>query len=134
MTARKLMVQGCEECPDNEDVWLEAARLHVCSFCLLGACFVCCLLVVLHSLFVSFFQSPENAKALLAKAIRFLPNSVKIWLHAASLEQEKNGKQAVIRKALEQIPTSVKLWKAAVELEEPDDARILLSRAVEYVQ
>ena len=33
--------------------------------------------------------------------------------------------------ALEHIPNSVKLWKSAIELEEPDDARILLSRAVE---
>ena len=33
--------------------------------------------------------------------------------------------------ALEQIPNSVRLWKAAVELEEPEDARILLTRAVE---
>lgn len=33
--------------------------------------------------------------------------------------------------ALEHIPNSVRLWKAAVELEEPEDARILLSRAVE---
>lgn len=35
------------------------------------------------------------------------------------------------RKALQEIPNSVRLWKAAVELEEPEDARILLSRAVE---
>jgi pre-mRNA-processing factor 6 len=34
---------------------------------------------------------------------------------------------------LENIPTAIRLWKAAVELEEEDDARILLSRAVEYV-
>jgi pre-mRNA-processing factor 6 len=27
--ARKLIKQGCEECPKSEDVWLEAARLHV---------------------------------------------------------------------------------------------------------
>ena len=33
--------------------------------------------------------------------------------------------------ALENIPNSVRLWKALVELEEPEDARILLSRAVE---
>ncbi|XP_006812364.1 uncharacterized protein LOC102805914, partial [Saccoglossus kowalevskii] len=32
---------------------------------------------------------------------------------------------------LEHIPNSVKLWKSAVELETPEDARILLSRAVE---
>jgi len=35
--------------------------------------------------------------------------------------------------ALEFVPNSIKLWKAAVELEQPDDARILLSRAVECV-
>ena len=33
--------------------------------------------------------------------------------------------------ALENIPNSVRLWKAAVELEDPEDARILLTRAVE---
>jgi pre-mRNA-processing factor 6 len=32
---------------------------------------------------------------------------------------------------LEQIPNSVRLWKLSVELEDPDDACILLSRAVE---
>jgi len=33
--------------------------------------------------------------------------------------------------ALENIPNSVALWKSAVELEEEEDARIMLSRAVE---
>jgi len=33
--------------------------------------------------------------------------------------------------ALENIPNSVKLWKLAVELEDEEDARIMLSRAVE---
>ncbi len=28
--ARELMMKGCEMCPNNEDVWLEAARLQVC--------------------------------------------------------------------------------------------------------
>jgi len=37
----------------------------------------------------------------------------------------------VLRRALERVPTSVRLWKAAVELAPADDARILLSRAVE---
>ena len=30
--ARKLIKQGCEHCPKNEDIWLEAARLHVRIF------------------------------------------------------------------------------------------------------
>jgi pre-mRNA-processing factor 6 len=30
VAARKIIKQGCEQCPKSEDVWLEAARLHVC--------------------------------------------------------------------------------------------------------
>lgn len=41
------------------------------------------------------------------------------------------AKKKVFRKALENVPNSVRLWKAAIELEEEDDARIMLSRAVE---
>lgn len=68
---------------------------------------------------------------IVANAVRSLPNSVRIWMKAADVEEDVKGKRKVFRKALEQIPTSVRLWKAAIELEEPDDARILLTRAVE---
>lgn len=37
----------------------------------------------------------------------------------------------LIPSALEHIPNSVRIWKAAVELEGPEDAQIMLSRAVE---
>ncbi len=103
--ARKVAAKGCQACPKNPDIWLEAARL----------------------------QSPQNAKAILAKAVRHIPHAVKVWIQAANLEADTTAKKRVLRKALEFVPTSVKLWKAAVELEEPDDARILLSRAVECV-
>ncbi|KAI9593347.1 PRP1 splicing factor, N-terminal-domain-containing protein [Syncephalis fuscata] len=104
--ARNIITQGCEECPKNEDVWLEAARLN----------------------------SNENAKIILANAVRQIPQSVKIWLQALQLESDPAAKKRVLRRALELIPNSVKLWKAAVSMEEnPDDARILLSRAVELV-
>src|SRR5258708_3650148 len=37
VAARKLIKAGCEQCPKSDDVWLEAARLHVSetlqSFC-----------------------------------------------------------------------------------------------------
>ncbi|GIL57404.1 hypothetical protein Vafri_12583 [Volvox africanus] len=101
--ARKLIMQGCELCPNSEDIWLEAARL----------------------------QTPDNAKALLARGVAQLPESTKLWMAAAKLETDDTAKARVLRKALERIPTSVRLWKAAVELAEEDDARILLSRAVE---
>lgn len=50
---------------------------------------------------------------------------------AARLEADDAAKSRVLRRALERVPTSVRLWKAAVELANADDARILLSRAVE---
>ena len=103
--ARKLIRQGCEECPQSEDVWVEAAQLH----------------------------TEENAKIILANAVRNLPTSVEIWMQAAQLEKEVLKKKIVLRRALEFVPNSVKLWKAAIELEEVDDARIMLTRAVECI-
>jgi pre-mRNA-processing factor 6 len=103
--ARKVIAQGCEACPEAEDVWLEAARLNV----------------------------PETARRILASAVRFIPNSVKIWLCAADLETHDVNKKIVLRRALEYIPNSVKLWKTAIELEDVADARIMLARAVECV-
>lgn len=95
--------QGCEINPLSEDLWLEAARL----------------------------QPIDTAKAVIAQAARHIPHSVRIWIKAADLECELKAKRRVFRKALEHIPNSVRLWKAAVELENPEDAKILLSRAVE---
>ena len=103
--ARKLIMEGCEVCPDSEDVWLEAARLH----------------------------PQDQAKTILAAAARRMPNAVKIYLRAADLEHHDSSKKAVLRKALEANPSSVTLWKAAIELEDADDARVLLSVAVDKV-
>lgn len=101
--ARNLIMKGCETNPQSEDLWLEAARL----------------------------QPTDTAKAVIAQAARHIPTSVRIWIKAADLETECKAKRRVYRKALEHIPNSVRLWKAAVEMENPEDARILLSRAVE---
>eukprot|EP00201_Polytomella_parva_P023821 CAMPEP_0175041554 /NCGR_PEP_ID=MMETSP0052_2-20121109/1986_1 /TAXON_ID=51329 ORGANISM="Polytomella parva, Strain SAG 63-3" /NCGR_SAMPLE_ID=MMETSP0052_2 /ASSEMBLY_ACC=CAM_ASM_000194 /LENGTH=748 /DNA_ID=CAMNT_0016304095 /DNA_START=7 /DNA_END=2250 /DNA_ORIENTATION=+ len=102
--AKQLALRGCELCPANEDIWLEAARLH----------------------------DAETARALLARGVSHLPVSVKLWLAAAKLESDADARSRVLRKALERIPTSVVLWKAAVDLGTGDeDAKVLLSRAVE---
>jgi pre-mRNA-processing factor 6 len=105
VAARKIIKEGCEACPESEDVWLEAARLY----------------------------SAENARTILADAVRHLPHSVKIWLRAADLEPTEAGKKVVLRRALEYLPKSVKLWKTAIMLEGEEDARIMLERAVECV-
>ena len=104
-TARKIMLRGCQACPKNEDVWLEAARLH----------------------------SPENAKIIFAKAVQNIPTSVKLWLSAAKLEDSVENKKRVLRKGIELVPKSVDLWKAAIELEDVEDAKVMLERAVECV-
>ena len=105
LQARQIIREGCLACPAAEDVWLEAARL----------------------------QTADNAKIILADAVKKIPQSVKIWIHAASLETNVTMRRRVLRKALEIIPNSVKLWQAAIDLEGPDDARLMLGRAVECV-
>ncbi|RLW00861.1 hypothetical protein DV515_00008468 [Chloebia gouldiae] len=90
-------------CPKSEDVWLEAAQL----------------------------QPGDTAKAVVGQAVQCLPQSVRIYIRAAELETDICAMKRVLRKALEHVPNLVHLWKAAVQLEEPEDARIMLSRAVE---
>ncbi|WRT66209.1 uncharacterized protein IL334_003162 [Kwoniella shivajii] len=106
VAARKIIAEGCEKCPNSEDIWFHAAELN----------------------------TPENAKIILGRAVQNVPQSVKIWLKAASLESDVKSKKRVLRKALEFIPNSVRLWKETVNLEDdPEDARVLLTRAVEVI-
>jgi hypothetical protein len=48
------VAKDCELCPGSEDVWLESARL----------------------------QTPDNAKAILARGVAAIPSSVKLWMQA----------------------------------------------------
>ncbi|KAK4685611.1 pre-mRNA-processing factor 6, partial [Tremellales sp. Uapishka_1] len=106
VAARKIILEGCEKCPTNEDVWFHAAEIN----------------------------KPENAKVILGRAVQHVPQSVKIWMKASQLETDVMAKKRVLRKALEFIPNSVRLWKETVNLEDdPEDARVLLTRAVEVV-
>lgn len=103
--ARDLILEGCQKCPRHEDVWVEATRLY----------------------------PKQTGRRILARAVRTVPRSVKVWLQAATLEDDVPARRRVLRKSLEIMPRSAALWRAAVELEEPTAARILLSRAVECV-
>lgn len=105
VVARKIIQQGCDSCPQNEDVWLENARL----------------------------RNPQDAKTILAKALRHVKTSVKVWVQAANLESDLQAKKLVLRKALEYIPQSVKLWKSVIEMEDQNGAKVMLQRAVECV-
>jgi pre-mRNA-processing factor 6 len=88
VAARKLIKAGCEQCPKSEDVWLEAARLHVCFF----------LRQYVREDADVFVQSNDDAKVILANAIQHVGQSVKIWMAAADLEADVKAKKRVLRK------------------------------------
>ena len=87
VAARKLIKAGCEHCPKSEDVWLEAARLHVSSIRMFNA-----------ELYLSPHQTPDDAKVILANAVQHVGQSVKVWLAAADLEHDIKAKKRVLRK------------------------------------
>ncbi|KAJ2817242.1 U4/U6 x U5 tri-snRNP complex subunit Prp1, partial [Coemansia furcata] len=104
--ARAIIDEACERCPRSEDVWLEAARLH----------------------------PRAAARSVLGRAVRALPQAVRLWTAAADAEPSDTGRRRLLRRALEHVPGSVALWKAAVGAEpDPADARVLLAHAVEVV-
>ncbi|XP_061385339.1 pre-mRNA-processing factor 6-like [Danaus plexippus] len=103
--ARDIIAQGCLQCNKVDDVWLEAARL----------------------------EKPTEAQAVLARGLKELPQSVKLWLEAAHREDNPKLRKLILRKALQFVPNSVRLWKEAISMEPPEQARVMLSRAVECV-
>ena len=92
------MQKGCEECLKNEDVWLEACRL----------------------------TSPNEAKVIIVRDVKSIPNFVKLWMQVLKLEHDKANESKVLRKGLKHIPNLIWLWKAIVELANEEDDRLLL--------
>ncbi|KAJ2324297.1 U4/U6 x U5 tri-snRNP complex subunit Prp1, partial [Coemansia sp. RSA 2681] len=114
--ARAVIDEACTRCARSEDVWLEAARLHTTAGSGSGS------------------GSGAAARAVLGRAVRALPQAVRLWVAAADAEPSSEGRRRVLRRALEHVPGSVVLWKAAVGAEpDPADARVLLAHAVETV-
>ncbi len=103
--ARNILHQGLQYNENSEDLWLELARL----------------------------EPQDKARAVLAKAVSSLPKSVKLWIAASDLENDKQVKSKVLRMALENLPNVLKLWKQLIELEEKSEAKQLLYKAVECI-
>ncbi|AGO10355.1 AaceriABL100Wp [[Ashbya] aceris (nom. inval.)] len=107
-SAKALIDQGCQECPRDEDIWLENIRLNSSdvSYC----------------------------KVIVAQAIQFNAKSERLWMAAIDLESEDFNKLRVARKALRNIPKSEKLWMLAVQLE-PDKNEVarILSKATQIL-
>ncbi|CAB4253129.1 similar to Saccharomyces cerevisiae YBR055C PRP6 Splicing factor, component of the U4/U6-U5 snRNP complex [Maudiozyma barnettii] len=106
--AKRLIEEGCQNCPHDEEIWLENIRLH--------------------------YADNHKCKVIVTTAIKFNYNSVKLWLKAIDLENEKINKYRVVRKALEEVPTSEELWNLAVEYEKNKNEKInILRKALEFV-
>ncbi|KAF7127972.1 hypothetical protein RHSIM_Rhsim11G0018300 [Rhododendron simsii] len=75
-------------------------------------------------------SSLDEAKAVIVRGVKAIPNSVELWMQAAKLEHNDGNNSKALRKGLEHIPDSVRLWKAVVELANEEDAWLLLQRAV----
>ena len=138
--ARRIIAEGCKHCPDNEDVWLEAVRLAAAAHArdVLAEAVRACSAAALDLCAQQCTRTPRVPGAVCVCVcggggqVRALPNSVKLWMRAAEMEDGAEGKRAVLRLALETIPNSVRLWKAAVELEEPEDAKVRPTAGVHF--
>lgn len=105
-SAKQFIEEGCKQCPRDEDIWLENIRLHSSDI--------------------------HYCKVLVAEALRFNNQSLKLWLKAVDLERESFNKVRVVRKALQNLPSSESLWKLAVQLESnKEEALRILTKAVE---
>lgn len=89
--AKKLIENGCQECPKNPDVWLENIRLHESDI--------------------------HYCKTLVATAIKFNATSPSLWFKAIDLESTTINKYRVVRKALQELPRDEQLWKLAISFE-----------------
>ncbi|KAH3686920.1 hypothetical protein WICPIJ_002081 [Wickerhamomyces pijperi] len=107
--ARKIISQGCSNCPRDESVWLESVRMTE-------------------------IVDLRMAKVIIADAVRKNGKSVKLWTRACELERDHNDKKRVIRKALEQLYSSGELWKLLIQLEEETEEKVkIANRATQLV-
>ncbi|EDO17590.1 hypothetical protein Kpol_1061p12 [Vanderwaltozyma polyspora DSM 70294] len=106
--ARSIIADGSKYCPRSEDIWLENIRLNEIDK------YLC--------------------KTLVAKAIRFNPDSLALWIKAIDLEDETINKQRVVRKAIQEISNQEELWKLAIEYESEDNEKLRIAlKAVQFV-
>ena len=105
--ARSIIIEATEHIQTNEDLWLEAARLH----------------------------PPQKGEIILLKGISHILTSEKLWIALIKIEKDENKKKSYIKKSLENIPSSEKLWKLLIEMEKDNEenAKEILYKAVECV-
>jgi len=106
--ARDIIEQGCDRCPQNEEIWLVSLEIHSSDIPL--------------------------CRVLVADAIQNVPSSVKLWLKASEYEESTLLKKRVLMRALEEVPHSEMLWLEMVRLEEDQHMKkMILRKATQLV-
>lgn len=62
-------------------------------------------------------------------ALEFIPNSVRLWKETVNLEDDPEDARILLTRAVEVIPTSVELWLTLARLETPQNAKKVLNSA-----
>jgi pre-mRNA-processing factor 6 len=62
-------------------------------------------------------------------ALEFIPNSVRLWKETVNLEDDPEDARILLTRAVEVIPTSVELWLTLARLETPENAKKVLNSA-----
>ena len=62
-------------------------------------------------------------------ALEHIPNSVRLWKETVNLESSQNDARILLSRAVEVIPLSVELWLALARLETPERAKAVLNKA-----
>ncbi|RCV17769.1 hypothetical protein SETIT_3G246400v2 [Setaria italica] len=110
--AWQLIQRGCEECPKNEDVWLEACRLASPDEA------------------AKLETSDLNKSRVLRKGLEHIPDSVRLWKAVVELANEEDAR-LLLHRVVECCPLHVELWLALARLETYDQARKVLNKARE---
>ena len=104
--ARKVIKEAAEKITDNEDIWLEAARLY----------------------------NYKEAMIFLKKGLSYLPQSSKLWIAYANREKVTSERIKIYEQALNYISYNESIWKSLISLVDNDDiAKEYMRKAVECV-
>ena len=108
--ARLLFKSVTKADPTNPTGWIAAARLEEST------------------------GNPDDAKAIIARALSHCGSCEELWLMAVRHEQNREKRKAIVANGIRKIPKSVGLWQEAAEQEEKQENKIrVLQKSLEII-
>ncbi|OMO58734.1 RNA-processing protein, HAT helix [Corchorus capsularis] len=129
--ARRVIEKGCQNCPKNQDLWLEGSRLAGPDERKMKAMIVRALKAIPNSSRLMLESDVLQKSRVLRRGIENIPNSVILWKALIDMVDEDNIEVAVLllNKAVECCPTHADFWLALARLLPLKEAREALERA-----